>query len=65
MNHLTEMGKGHFRIIALFFFVWTVDCGAYKTEGIKTAKNTVLIFLIIEQFQKSSWMEFPFLQIIP
>lgn len=49
MNHLTEMGKGHFRIIALFFFFfWTVDCGAYKTEGIKTTKNTVLIFLIVE-----------------
>ena len=64
MNHLTEMGKGHFRIIALFFFL-TVDCGAYKTEGRKTTKNTVLIFLIIEQFQKSSCMEFPFLQIIP
>lgn len=39
MNHLTEMGKGHFRIIALFFFFfgqWIVEL--IKLKALKSLK---------------------------
>lgn len=45
MSHLTETGERYFRTINLLL---TVDCGAYKTGGKKTTKNTILVFLIIE-----------------
>lgn len=48
-------GEGYFRTITLLL---TVNCRVYKTGGRKTTKNTVLIFFIIEQFQKP-FIEFP------